>query len=367
MPVGVRQDEAFRRASASLHRFGEWSADYELIDRECSTVNVAPRHAPSLLGRKSSRHAAGTRRRSVARPRQSPPWLAMWFPERCAPKPGVPVEVGGGAASAAPGSASAPDRGNLQNSVDQCVRQNRLRQVGLKPRGQCTFPVRAPAVRRPRDCRDGSAVLGRKRPDRRDQVVAVLVVIAIGSVVATGAVLRAAAPEPGLGVAGQLQDVLAARWRDGEIRAEKISGTAETEISLGLLPVGPYGTLTVVLTARVQQGPVAEPPGSLQVLMGAGLNVNPNAIRRPILRFVLDPQGPRTTTLDASDRLRILDLDPSASLDNASATITLVEFIQILRADVITGQVLGLDVSFTPKQRDALQAFGMRVLRPAAR
>lgn len=61
----------------------------------------------------------------------------------------------------------------------------------------------------------------------------------------------------------------------------------------------------------------------------------------------------------------MLDLDPSASLDNASATITLVEFIQLLRADVITAQILGLDVSFTPKQREALRDFGMRVLRPA--
>jgi len=82
-----------------------------------------------------------------------------------------------------------------------------------------------------------------------------------------------------------------------------------------------------------------------------------------VLRFVLDPTSPQVTTIDASDRLRVLDVDPSASRDNALAVITLVEFIQLLRADVITGQILGLDFSFTPKQREALRDFGMRVLR----
>lgn len=191
------------------------------------------------------------------------------------------------------------------------------------------------------------------------------VLLVIGAVGAVPALARAAAGEAGLAVTRQLQDVLAAKWRDGEIRTEVISSTRETETSLGLLPSGQHGTLTLVLSARVQQRAPAEPPGTLQVRIGAGLNVNPNAIRRPVLRFILDPKSPKATTIDASDRMRVLDLDPSASLDNVSATITLVEFIQLLRADVITGQILGLDVSFTPKQRDALRDFGMRVLRPA--
>ncbi|MBI3493940.1 MAG: hypothetical protein HY047_19505 [Acidobacteria bacterium] len=191
------------------------------------------------------------------------------------------------------------------------------------------------------------------------------VLLVIGAVGAVPALARAAAGEAGLAVTRQLQDVLAAKWRDGEIRTEVISSTRETETSLGLLPSGQHGTLTLVLSARVQQRAPAEPPGTLQVRIGAGLNVNPNAIRRPVLRFILDPKCPKATTIDASDRMRVLDLDPSASLDNVSATITLVEFIQLLRADVITGQILGLDVSFTPKQRDALRDFGMRVLRPA--
>lgn len=165
--------------------------------------------------------------------------------------------------------------------------------------------------------------------------------------------------------ASQLTDVLSAKWRDGEIRSQAIPSTGETEISLGLLPSGPRGTLTLVLSARVRQRVPAEPPASVHLFVGAGLNVNPNAIRRPVLRFVLDANSPKSVTIDASDRLGILDLDPSSSLDNVSAAITFVEFVQLLRADVITAEILGLNVSLTRKQRDALRDFGMRVIKPA--
>lgn len=195
-------------------------------------------------------------------------------------------------------------------------------------------------------------------------VLLVITAVAHAVPVTTSVIAFAVAEEVGIAATRQLDDALAAKWRDGEIRSANIASAKETDISMGLLPSGRHGTLTFVLSARLQQRAPAEPPGTLQVRIAAGLNVNPNAIRRPVLRFILDPKGPKTTTIDASDRLRILDLDPAASLDNASGTITLVEFIQLLRADVITGQILGLDVSFTPKQRDALRDFGMRVLRP---
>lgn len=192
-----------------------------------------------------------------------------------------------------------------------------------------------------------------------------LVLAFIGAVGAQPPMICPILGETTLEATSQLQDVLAAKWRDGEIRTEVTPSTGETNISLGLLPSGPHGTLTLVLSARLERRVPPEPPGTLQVLMGAGLNVNPNAIRRPVLRFVLNPESPETTIIDASDRVRVLDPDPSSSLDNVSATITLVEFIQLLRADAIAGQILGLDVSFTPQERNALREFGLQVLRQA--
>jgi hypothetical protein len=174
------------------------------------------------------------------------------------------------------------------------------------------------------------------------------------------------APErPSFEARRQLQNVLAANWRDGEIRTETIPSAGETAISLGLLLAGEHGIVTMVLSARVQQKVPRDPPAEFQVLMGAGLNVPPNLIRRRVLRFVLDAGGPNATTIDASDRIRVLDPDPAASIDEASATITLVELVQLLRSDVITAQILGFDVSLTTQQRNAVRDFGMRVLRPA--
>ena len=176
-------------------------------------------------------------------------------------------------------------------------------------------------------------------------------------------ILRAADSE--MPTTPQVQDVLAAGWRDGEIRTETIPGSRDTEVSLALLPSGPQGTLILVLTARsAPQRLPSGVPTTLQVRIGAGLNVNPKAIRRPVLRFILDPNRRNVTTIDASNRLRFHDPDPSASLENAAAIITLAEFVDLVRANAIAAQMLGLDVSFTAKQLDALRAFGMRVLGP---
>lgn len=168
-------------------------------------------------------------------------------------------------------------------------------------------------------------------------------------------------------LAAQPQDVLSARWRDGEIRSEYVGAARETELSLGLLPAGQHGTLTLVFSARLRNVAQAEPPGTLLVRVAAGLTVNPNVIRRPVLRFLLDPGTQQATVIDASNRLRFLDPDPAATLDNGSAVISLVEFIQLLRAAVISGEILGLDFVLTSHQHQALQTFGMRILRPQGR
>jgi hypothetical protein len=163
---------------------------------------------------------------------------------------------------------------------------------------------------------------------------------------------------------GQLDAGSAAAWGDGEIRSRYSEATGETEILLGLLPSGPHGTLTLVLSARLPhvQG---EPPATMQVRADAGLRVNPNVIRRPVLVFVLDPGSERSITVDLSDRLRLAEVGPGAAIDNGIATMSLVEFIQLLRAETVTGQILGLDVSLTLKQRQALREFGDRIFRPS--
>lgn len=162
----------------------------------------------------------------------------------------------------------------------------------------------------------------------------------------------------------QLDAGVQAAWRDGEIRSRNIGGTGETEMSLGLLASGQHGTATLVLSARLPRRSV-EPPGVLQVQASVGERINPNMIRGRALTFVLDAGTQRAMTIDLSERLRFLDLEPGTAIDNATATLSLVEFIQLLRSETVTGQVLGLDFSFTSPQRQSLREFGDRILRPS--
>lgn len=99
--------------------------------------------------------------------------------------------------------------------------------------------------------------------------------------------------------------------------------------------------------------------------MALGARVNPNVIRKDTLVLVLDAGSQRTTTVDLSKRMRFPYLGPGTAIENATATLSLVEFIQLLRAESVTGQILGLDFSLTSKQRQALREFGDRILQPS--
>jgi hypothetical protein len=196
---------------------------------------------------------------------------------------------------------------------------------------------------------------------------AILVVVALGCLsraLEWPASVVAAEDHPIAAVIGQDAGLLAV-WKDGEIRSHQIGATRETEVFLGLLPSGPYGTVTLVLSARLPRRPQGEPPGSLQVRAAVGMRVNPNVIRKPVLMFVLDAGSKQAITLDLSERLRGREIEPGTAIDNAIATMSLVEFIQLLRAESVTGQILGLDFSLTSKQRQALREFGDRILKPS--
>lgn len=195
----------------------------------------------------------------------------------------------------------------------------------------------------------------------------ILVVVALGCLSRAGEWPSSfvAASEVRIAVVTGQDAGLLAVWSDGEIRSQTIAATRETEMFLGLLPSGRHGTVTLVLSARLPRNPQGEPPGALQVRAAVGPRVNPNVIRKPVLMFVLDAGSKQAITLDLSDRLRGREIEPGTAIDNAIATISLVEFIQLLRAESVTGQILGLDFSLTSMQRQALREFGDRILKPS--
>jgi hypothetical protein len=97
-----------------------------------------------------------------------------------------------------------------------------------------------------------------------------------------------------------------------------------------------------------------------------GLRVNPTFIRQPRLVFVLDPDSDRTRVIDLSERLRIPPAGAGSAIDTGTVTISLVELVQLLRAQVVRAEIFALPMTFTPAQLEALRKFGDRVLAPPA-
>ena len=94
------------------------------------------------------------------------------------------------------------------------------------------------------------------------------------------------------------------------------------------------------------------------------MRVNPTFIRRLTMLFVLDPDSDRARVLDLTERMVIPPRGAGSAIDNGRAVISLVEFIQLLRAKAVTAEIFGLPLTFTAEQLEALRKFGDRVLAP---
>jgi hypothetical protein len=178
--------------------------------------------------------------------------------------------------------------------------------------------------------------------------------------VAASLLLASAMPVPGAGQAG----ALLATWKDGEIRESFDASARESSIHVAVMPAGPYGSLTLVVSARWPGRARLKPLDEFEVRADVGLRINPNFIRQPTLVFTLDPETDRARVLDLSERLQIPPAGAGAAIDTGRVTISLVELIQLLRARVVTAEVFALPLSFTSAQLEALRKFGDRVLAP---
>jgi hypothetical protein len=179
-------------------------------------------------------------------------------------------------------------------------------------------------------------------------------------VIATFSLLGLRAP---VAVAGQLDLENLAMWPDGEIRSGYLELSKETVTLLRLLPSGPDGTLNLVIAARWPGKSPSSPPEELEVRADVGMGVNPLVMRRAELVFVLDTKGEQRVRVDLSERLRLADPGPAAAIERGTARLSIVEFIQLLRAEAVRGEIFGLGFSLTSKQIEALRKFGDTVLR----
>jgi hypothetical protein len=165
-------------------------------------------------------------------------------------------------------------------------------------------------------------------------------------------------------VRGQDTAALLATWKDGEIRETFDSSTRVSQIAVAAMPSGPHGSLTVVLSARWPGRARTKPITDFELRADVGLRVNPNFIRQPTLVFVLDPDTDHTRVLELSERLRIPPTGAGSAIDTGSAVISLVELIQVLRAQSVSAEIFGLPLTFRPEQLDAFRRFGDRALAP---
>jgi hypothetical protein len=158
-----------------------------------------------------------------------------------------------------------------------------------------------------------------------------------------------------------------ATWRDGELRESYDQSARETRVFVAVMPSGPHGTPTVVLSARWPGRVPEKPLNEFEMRVEAGLGVNPNFIRKATLAFILDRDTSELRAVELSDRLRLSVPGPGVAINSGVATLTLLELVQMLQARTVSGVILGIPVELTPTQIEALRRFGDRVLAPPPR
>ena len=155
-----------------------------------------------------------------------------------------------------------------------------------------------------------------------------------------------------------------ATWKDGEIRETFDGATRVSQVFVAVLPSGPHGSLTVVLSARWPGRTRTKPLTEFEIRADVGLRVNPNFIRQPTLAFTLDPGTDGARVIELSERLQIPPTGAGSAIDTGRAMVSLVELIQVLRARAVSAEIFGLPLTFTAPQLEALRKFGDRVLAP---
>ena len=159
---------------------------------------------------------------------------------------------------------------------------------------------------------------------------------------------------------------LLATWKDGEIRETFDTSARVSQISIAVMPAGAHGSLTVVLSARWPGRARTKPLTEFELRADVGLRVNPTFIRQPTLLFVLDPGTDHARVIDLTERLKVPPSGAGSAIDTGTATLSLVELIQLLRAQAVSAEIFALPLTFTPAQLEALRKFGDRVLAPPA-
>jgi len=156
-------------------------------------------------------------------------------------------------------------------------------------------------------------------------------------------------------VSGQGWSGWQAGWRDVEIWTRRSGTSSDREVGLGLQLSGASGTVPLAFVGVISSRDSAPPPDELEVRVALGPLVNPNLVRKPVLRFLADGTELRHVAIDLTSRLTVDDLQPSGTFRSGVARLASVDFTKLASADTIAADVLGFAVAFRPDQIDGLK------------
>lgn len=186
----------------------------------------------------------------------------------------------------------------------------------------------------------------------------VLTTIAVAVGLAVGAAGRV---ETRGEVPGQRLAMMRAEWQDKETWSHYNESQRENELGIGLQVPGPTGMTFVAFTGVLRLRSPSTPPAEIGVQVALGKFTNPTVIRRPSLVLVADAGTDRSFRLDLSSKLEVDDPAPGASVENGTALVNVIEFVRLVEARTIKGDVLGFEASFREDQLAAMRAFAERL------
>ncbi len=163
-----------------------------------------------------------------------------------------------------------------------------------------------------------------------------------------------------------------AEWRDREIRSIPLD-SQETDVFLGLLPLT---TLTqepafsMVFRARYRDRYPVMPPGAVEIRVQVNPMFDPNRMRSPVMRFVLNEGTEDRRQIDLVGRVPDTGVVlPGGRVDVVFFTVPVgLQLLHLVNAETVDGQVFGtIDFLFSSAQIDALREYVTQILSTGRR
>ena len=159
-----------------------------------------------------------------------------------------------------------------------------------------------------------------------------------------------------------------ANWADLATWARYDEASKRTEMGLGLIPTGPFGSMRLSFEARLDGRRPSQPATGVALRLAPTPLLNPNTLRSAVLRFEIDERKKERVVFDLSSRLVSLDATPGSHISSASALMTIEELERLAVAETIKADIMGIAVEFGAVQIRAIKDYTDRVmLRTRAR